>query len=255
MSRPSTISGMLRFLLVSLPLSLVGVAGYMFYQHVTEKERVIAEQRRIISELAQKLDRAWASELVADVRVDRLVNDPVAGRQLDLTFVQYQPGTEVPALRRAFTLSGEELYIDALIVQFERSFVEEGDALRGKSLLLFRRAFGDQQKPADGVPLFRGDGESLIPELAQVDATPSEFEQQLWGRFWTYANDPATAAADGIRVAQGEAPHVKAVAGQVYKLTLRASGGLEITPRLPSAMVGDQAPREQGAADGRPSDL
>jgi len=43
------------------------------------------------------------------------------------------------------------------------------------------------------------------------------------------------------RLAQGEAPHVKVVPGQVYKLTLRASGGLEIQPRLPAAVTG--APR------------
>lgn len=249
-----TIAGLLRLALVAVPLSLAGVAGLMIYQHLTEKERVIAEQRRIISELAQKLDRAWASELVADVRVDRLASDPIAGRQMDLTFVQYQPGTEIPALRRSFTLAGEELYIDALIVQFERSFVEEGDALRGKSLLLFRRAFGDQQKPVDGVSLFRADGESSIPDLVQVDAAPSAFEQRIWQRFWTYANDPATAATDGIRVAQGEAPHVKAVEGQVYKLTLRASGGLEITPRLPSALVGGQAPPEPRGPARLPAD-
>jgi hypothetical protein len=239
MSQRSTVRRLFRFLVVCVPLGLLGAAGYTLYRDFTEKERMIAEQQRIIGELAQKLDRAWASELVADVRVDRLRTDPVAGPQLELTFVQYQPGTEIPVLRRSFTIQGEEFYIDAMVVQFERSFVEEGDALRGKSLLLFRRAFGDQQKPADGVPLFRKDGESLIPEIAQIDPIPSEFEKQIWQRFWTYANDPAMAAAAGVRVAQGEAPHMKAVVGQVYKLTLRASGGLEITPRLPSSMVGN----------------
>jgi hypothetical protein len=144
------------------------------------------------------------------------------------------------------TLPGEEFYIDALVVRFDRKYVEAGDGLRGKSLLLFRRAFGDQQKPVDGVPLFTGQAGSQIPELMQVDRVPSDFEKQIWTRFWDYANDPTLAAAQGIRVAQGEAPHIRAVAGQVYKLTLRSSGGLEITPRLPAAVVGG-LPRDAGA--------
>jgi len=225
-----------------VPLVALGVVGGAVYWHFTEKDRVIAEQRRIIGELAKKLDRAWASELVADMRVNRVTTDVGGKHQMDLTFVQYQPGSQVPVLKKSFTLPGDEFYVDALVVQFDRQFVDEGDALRGRSLLLFRRAFGDQQKPVEGVTLFRTAEDSPIPEVARVDATPSAFEQEIWTRFWDYASDAKQAAAAGIRVAQGEAPHVKAVAGQVYKLSLRASGGLEITPRIPDAVLDSQPP-------------
>jgi hypothetical protein len=203
----------------------------------------------VIAELGRKLDRAWADELVADLRVDRLEGNPADGEQkMHLTFIQYQPGTETPAFRRSMVLPGEEVYIDALVVQFERKFVEEGDGLRGKSLLLFRRAFGDRQQPVQGTPLFTAQPESLVPELLQVDSAPTEFEKKIWTKFWDYMNDPKLAAADGVRVAQGEAPHVKPVAGQVYQLRLRASGGLEIRPRLPAAVVGDGPPAPNPAA-------
>jgi len=240
--RRALVRDTLKYMVFVLPLIAVGLVGYVVYRHFTEKDRVIAEQRRIIGELEVKLDRAWASELVADVRVDRITTDPAGGKHMELTFVQYERGTEIPSLRRSFVLPGEELYIDALVVQFDRAFVDEGDGLKGKSLLLFRRAFGDNQKPIDGVPLYRGSGDGPVPEVAQVDAAPGAYETQLWDRFWRYANDPKAAAEAGIRVAQGEAPHVKAMSGQVYQLTLRSSGGLEIKPRLPSAVVGDPAP-------------
>jgi hypothetical protein len=216
-------------------LGLVGViaaAGVGAYWKYTEKDRVIAEQKRLIAELGVKLDRAWAEELVADVRVLS-----VKDGQMALTFVQYEPGTEKASLTKSMTLPGEEFYIDALVVRFDRKLVEAGDGLRGKSLLLFRRAFGDRQKPVDGVPLFRQANDSVIPEGLQVDPQPGPFEREIWTRFWDYANDPDKAQAQGIRVAQGEAPHIKAVAGQVYKLTLRASSGLEISPRLPAAVL------------------
>jgi len=220
-------------------LAFGGVAGWIYWQ-ATAKDRVIAEKQRVIAELGKKLDRTWSSELMADVRVNALVTDPRTGqRVMDLTFIQYQPGTETAALQKDLLLPGEELYIDALVIQFERKFIEEGDALRGKSLLLFRRAFGDKQKPAEGTPLFRtGSGDPPIPERIQVDAQPSEFERQLWTDFWKLANDPTKAREAGVRIAQGEAPHVKAAQGQVYKLTLRASGGLEMVPRIPAAALG-----------------
>lgn len=226
-------TGILGFLFYILPLLVIGgVGGYIFWR-VTEKDRLIERQKRVIAELERRLDRVWAEELVADVVVHA-----VEDGRMDLEFIQYRPGTEKEAFRKRMTLPGEEFYIDALVVRFERAFVEQGDPLRGKSLLLFRRAFGDRQAPTDGVPLFRQSNDSPIPEAVQVDAAPSEFEREIWSRFWEIANDPRRAAEHGIRAAQGEAPHIRPVPRQVYKLTLRASGGLEITPRLPAPVVG-----------------
>src|SRR5688572_24697518 len=222
-----------------LAVALLAAGGYAYWR-ITAKDRLIAEQKRLIGVLEQKLDRAWATELVGDLRVNAVSADP-AKPEMNVTFFQYQPGTETPELERTMTLPGTEVYIDALVVTFDRKLVEAGDGLKGKSMLLFRRAFGDLQKPSEGVPLFRREGELPIPEMAQVDAQPSQFERDLWARFWDYANDPRRAEEMGIRIAQGEAPHVKVVPGQVYKLTLRASGGLEIQPRLPAAVTG--APR------------
>jgi hypothetical protein len=210
--------------------ALVG-AGLYVYSTLTAKDRQIEEQKRVIGELGQRLDRSWASALVADLRVNRI--EP---GKMDLTFIQYQPRTETATFRKDFTLPGEEVYVDALVVSFDRPYVEGGDGLRGKSMLLFRRAFGDRQKPVDGVPL-HATGTAEIPEVYAVDPQPTAFERQIWAEFWELANDPTKAKERGVRVAQGEAPHVKAVAGQVYKLTLRAAGGLEMTPRIPAAAL------------------
>lgn len=230
-------------LLVSM--FLVGGAalgGWVVWDHF-EARRTIARQRRIIAELGRKLDRVWATSLVGDLRVDKLSVDKSGRKVMFLTFVQYAPGSKRPLLVRPMKLLGDEVYVDVLVAKFQRRFVDRGDGLRGKSLLLFRRAFGNAQAPDSGTLLFRQAGEiSLVPELVRVDERPTAFERKIWKRFWDYANDPKLAASAGIRVAQGEAPHIKVVQGQVYKLTLRASGGLDITPRLPRAVVGKPQP-------------
>ena len=60
-------------------------------------------------------------ELVADARVDALTRDPDGGQpEMTITFARYAPGTETPSLRKTMTLPGEELYVDALVVDLPR---------------------------------------------------------------------------------------------------------------------------------------
>jgi hypothetical protein len=58
----------------------------------------------------------------------------------------------------------------------------------------------------------------------------SDFEKKIWDEFWTIANDEAKANEMGIRAAHGEAPSMKLQKGKSYKVLLRASDGLSITP-------------------------
>ncbi|HEV8324522.1 MAG TPA: hypothetical protein VG389_23090 [Myxococcota bacterium] len=234
-----------------LLLLAAGAAGGWYWWTLTEKDRIIEENKRVIASLEAKLDRVWAKDVVADVRVDGLSVNAASGQpEMRLTFIMYEPGTEKPVMTRPMVLLGSEFYIDALVVKFDRKLVEEGEGLRGKSLLLFRRAFGDLMQPVQGVPLYRSTGESMIPEALQVDAAPSPFEEEIWRRFWEYANDPKAAAAAGVAVAQGEAPHVKPVLGQVYKITLHVAGGLDIVPRLPAAVLPGGGVGATGTAPG-----
>src|SRR5437867_12441248 len=57
---------------------------------------------------------------------------------------------------RELSLDGDEIYVDALVIKFEDTFVTAGDVLKGKALLLFRRIFTDRGRPADGDVLDRG---------------------------------------------------------------------------------------------------
>ena len=64
-----------------------------------------------------------------------------------------------------------------------------------------------------------------------------EFESEIWSNFWELANDPAKAKELGIRAIHGEAPSMRLQKGKIYKLTLRASGGLDFeTMDTPAVM-------------------
>src|SRR5690242_6001838 len=110
-SRRTAVREVLRFGLYATPLVLVGIVVSAVLNHFGEKDRVIAEQKRVIAELGRKLDCAWADELVADLRVDRLEKGPDGVQQMHLTFIQYEPGGEKPAMKKKMVLPGDEVYV------------------------------------------------------------------------------------------------------------------------------------------------
>ena len=137
---------------------------------------------------------------------------------------------------RTFTVRGDLVYFDAWVVKYEDRLVESGDPLRSMSICLFRRIFGESQEPRNGFVL---DSVGSTPAAYRMGGTMTDSERDLWSKFWDYANNPALAGKAGIRAAHGEAPSIKLMPGKRYRISLRASGGLEIvTEEAPGREAG-----------------
>ncbi|MFO0974416.1 MAG: hypothetical protein U1A27_13390 [Phycisphaerae bacterium] len=188
-------------------------------QRIAELEAEKAELLRVVDRL--KHDRRVARLYVADQRRD-------ARGQVVETVIDFvgaaADGRERPT--RTVRIRGDVCYVDALVIRFLDSYVERGDKLRGHTLHLFRRIFGEGQAPADGAPL---DEPGAIPAEYRVDDEASRFEKRLWQRFWEYAVNPQMATEVGVRVAQGEAAYQRLSTGQLWQIATRANGGLEMT--------------------------
>jgi len=104
-------------------------------------------------------------------------------------------------------------------------YVESGDALRGTSVCLFRRLFGEAESPSAGVDI---DPAGLQPLAYTGVEGPSALHRELWSRFWEYANDPELARERGVKAIHGEAPFIETRLGKSYRVELRSSGGLTI---------------------------
>jgi len=128
---------------------------------------------------------------------------------------------------RVFQVAGDFIFVDAWVAKFTDEFVEMGDPLRSTSICLFRRLFGETQRPSEGFAL---DSVGSRPAAYRKGGNMSDLEREIWGKFWEYANDPVKAEKVGVRAAHGEAPYIKLVPGKRYKVTLRASGGLSLIP-------------------------
>jgi hypothetical protein len=185
-------------------------------------------------ELQRAVQRLTGEDRVAEVRVleQVLAGQVVDGRPAaqDATTIDFiemdREGHPLPS--RRFVVNDRVIHFDALVVKFEHADTVAGDRLRGRSLALFRRIYGERQKPADG---FRIDPEGDVPNVYRTNPDPSPFERTLWSRFWDYGRDPDLAARDHVRVAQGESVYEPMMKGDVWTLTLQNNGGLNIRYR------------------------
>ena len=240
--------------------ALVVIAGWwtLFLRgQLGEHERELAERQEVIEGLQLTVQERDATiqeqgeeivallEEVAELEVS-LALLKIDHRVARVEVLEQGPDPENPELTRSrvrfsevdgdgellgepkeFELEGTRLYVEAQVIKFEDGYVEQGDWLRGTSVCLFRRAYGEQQSPASGVQL---DAAGLRPLPYRGDELPPDFYLELWDKFWDYANDPEAAAEKGVRAASGEAPFMELRPDGSYRIELRASGGLTFTP-------------------------
>lgn len=208
--------------LVGLATLIVVLGGGLLYWQT----RSSTEQQ--IHELKQKneLLQQFVARLSGDRRVaDLLVLEKSPGGTRTLLFVEYDRAGQ-PLPPRQFVVEGEMTHIDAMVIQFERGYVSEGDPLRGQSIALFTRIYGDRQTPADAP---RIDEPGRIPYLyRQSDPQVAAFEQQLWADFWGLAADPEAAAQRGVRVAFGQGVWGPLDLDKLYTISLDNAGGLTL---------------------------
>jgi len=150
-----------------------------------------------------------------------------------LRFTELDPQGGVVGVQREFEIKGEEVYVDTLVIKFEDHFVEQGDPLKGKALLLFRRIFTDRVQPDKGYVLDRN---GVPPEIYAGRTAPTPFEQNLWARFWAVANNERLAKEAGVKAMHGQAVYGRLVPNMTYTLLMRSTGEVILpAPKEPPA--------------------
>jgi cell division protein FtsB len=196
-----------------------------------EKEKTIDSLHVEVEQKQREIDRLDTAIRLLKVnhRIARLsVIDqaPEAESGQLMSLVEFQElndeGMPLEAPKQ-FRIRGDVVYVDAWVVKFDDKYVEQADIDRNSSLVLFRRIFGEHQKPLEGFSL---DEAGARPAVYGRGNRMSELEKKIWGDFWSVANDEQKQAELGIRTAHGEAPFQKVEKGKSYRIEIRSSGGL-----------------------------
>ena len=146
----------------------------------------------------------------------------------EIEFVEIDDrGEEVAETKRQFLIQGDLIYIDSWVVKFEDKYVEQSDLHRSTSLVMFKRIFGEKQKPIDGFAL---DQEGVAPRVYRREEQSNDLESKIFGDFWEVANDTEKQRALGIRAAHGTADYIKVESDKSYRVEIRASGDVTIVP-------------------------
>lgn len=239
---------MVRFAQWIIGLAVVAAGGVATFVLLSpgEADRLRHENESLAREkfeLERSIQRLTAEDRVAEVHVIDQVRageivdgKPAATDLTTLEFIELdREGNTLPA--RRITVQGTTPRIEALVIMFSPESVAMGDALRGKSLALFRGVYGEHQRPSEAVWL---DEPGEVPNVYRVNPQPGEFERRLWAKFWDYATDRALAERDGVRLTQGEALFVPMRKGDLWTISLQHSAGLNIRLRRcePGSAVG-----------------
>jgi hypothetical protein len=208
---------------------LIASVGIVYYQHATSTEKKIEKLEDEKRQLEQVVQRITTEKRVADILVSNQTRDANGQLQTTLLFVEYDKKDQ-PLPARSFTIAGDTAHIDAMVIKFDRGYVAEGDALRGHSLALFTKLYGEHQNPADALPI---DPPGKIPDIYRsAEPQVSEFEMSLWNDFWKLYDDENYRKAKGVRTeggATGQSVWGPFKPDRLYTITLESAGGLSMT--------------------------
>ena len=196
-------------------------------QQINEKLESENDKLKLANQFL-KTDRRTARIEVLEQKTDQGTADqPPRVLETKIRFTEFNPVTGAMVGKpQEFTVAGDMIYVETLVVKFEDIFVEEPDLLKDHSLVSFQRIFGEKQSPSEG---FRIDAEARIPSVYSSGTENEEamaMEKKIWENFWAISNSPERQKELGIRAIHGEAPFQRLEPGRIYNLQLRASDGL-----------------------------
>jgi len=217
--------------------TVLGLLGWFFHDM---HERRMEEQK-----LRESLARLTEETPCARILVHQVdVNADTGKTEISMSWLdtdkswKRRSGAQIKKLK----VIGKEAYFDSYQIIFDSEKVQEGDPLRGKTLTVFARTYGSDQKPSEGTPLnMPGDvlgvaeagGELVPPAFRQGDNPPTELERRLWSRFWELCTDPEAAEREGVRTLQGTAVHKPLQANMEYRLSINNQGQIFLDGPLP----------------------
>jgi len=228
-----------RFFFWSIVLVAVAAASiFLAYEFLVKPQRIlqnqIREQKETIARLEQDKQRLETylkllkhMERRARVEVLRQAPDATGVLRTTFRFTEIDNDGRPVSAARQYTVPGQEVYFDTMVIKFDDHFVEAGDPLKGRALMLFRRVFSSVMKPEEGFVI---DVEGQAPESYAEQQAPNAFERELWRRFWELANNEELARKHGVRAIHGDAPYTRLELDRVYEVNLRSTGEVVITP-------------------------
>ncbi len=138
-----------------------------------------------------------------------------------LKFVETARGNPLETvLEREYTIPGDVVFFDALIVSFHNDQIMTGEK---KALYLWRRVYGETMAPSQGFPIET----PSRPPRRYGDfpwGVTGPDREMFWEAVWELADDPDFLKQHGIKAVYGNAVYKKLRPGLIYVFKISATG-------------------------------
>ncbi|KPK44029.1 MAG: hypothetical protein AMJ65_04155 [Phycisphaerae bacterium SG8_4] len=214
--------------LIIIAAALVGAAylGRTPYKAVATIHELLAENKN----LKQAITNLTGEDQIGYAKV---IDQGFRDGELFTTikFVETARGDKLTSiLEKQYTISGDVVHFDALIVKFGSKMVTDG---RAKALYLWRRVYGEKMSPAEGFAIEQPGAEpKRYKDLLQ--SLPIEDRHMFWSNIWDLANDTQKLAAYDIEAIYGNAVYGKLTKGLIYVFKISSAGQVypEVVPDI-----------------------
>jgi len=133
-------------------------------------------------------------------------------------------------LEKEYTIEGDIIHFDALIVKFGDKMVMDG---KTKALYLWRRVYGEKMAPGDGFAIEEPGAE---PERYSdlLAALPIEHRHLFWSNIWELANDTEKLKQYDVTAIYGNAVYSRLNEGLIYVFKISPTGQVypEVIPDM-----------------------
>jgi len=133
-------------------------------------------------------------------------------------------------LEKDYTVEGDIIHFDALIVKFGDKMVMDG---KEKAIYLWRRVYGEKTAPERGLPIEQAGKEPLrYNDVLKI--LPTKQRDLFWSNIWDLANDPDKLKQYGIKAIYGNVVYSRLTKGFVYIFKINPAGQVhpEVVPEM-----------------------
>ena len=211
--------------MIPLGIGLVYI-GRTAYEATMTIRQLLTENKQ----LRQAITNLTTEEQIGYAKVVR--QETVDGKLMTtLKFVETDRKDKLrKILEKEYTIEGDIVHFDALIVKFGPQMVMDG---RARAMYLWRRIYGEKMTPEQGYAI-----ESVGQEPARysdlLKPLPIGHQQMFWDHIWDLAQNPEALKEYDIEAVYGNAVYTRLRPGLIYVFQINPSGQVwpQVVPEL-----------------------
>jgi hypothetical protein len=186
------------------------------YKAIATIHELLTENRELKQAIANLTEESW----IGYAKV--IKQETVEGKLMTtIKFVETARDDQTKKImEKEYTVEGDVVYFDALIVKFGDKMVTDGTS---RALYLWRRVYGDKMAPGKGF-LIEEPGTEPQRYNDLLAALPIEQRQMFWTNIWDLANEKNKLTEYGIDAIYGNAVYSKLEPDLIYVFKLTSAG-------------------------------